>query len=110
MTSLASANARASLVLLSYSCGSALGSVTTLCTLTFAPPSWVTRLPHKFSPATTSMLNAAVELVPPQEVSSSTTKNGTSQPHTQKSYATIDYEIQVFVNLTAIARLRPGSE
>src|SRR5947207_12384249 len=73
MTNLASANARASLVLLSYSCGSALGSVTTLCTLTFEPPSCATRLPQKFSPATTSMVDDALEVVPPQAASNSPT-------------------------------------
>src|SRR2546421_2901041 len=71
MTNLASANARASLVLLSYSCGSALGSVTTLCTPTFEPPSCATRLPQKFSPATTLMVDDALEVVPPQAASSS---------------------------------------
>jgi hypothetical protein len=49
---LASANARASLLLLAYSWGSALGSVTTLWTLPWLPASWVAMLPQKFCPAT----------------------------------------------------------
>src|SRR5947199_3615944 len=110
MPSLASANARASLVLLSYSCGSALGSVTTLCTLTFAPPSWVTRLPQKFSPATTSMLDAAVEVVPPQAASSSTPIAGASHLPMRKSFAQVDCASQVRVSLAAMARPSPVSD
>src|SRR2546430_14169614 len=76
MTSLASANARASAELLSYSCGSALGSVTPLCTLTFEPPSCVARLPQKFSPATTLrvVLDAGCRLEPPQAAASRPTR------------------------------------
>src|SRR5450759_3013514 len=66
MTRLASANARASLVLVSYSCGSAFGSVTTLCTFTFDPPSWVARLPQKFSAAITTIEPEGAEIDPPQ--------------------------------------------
>src|SRR2546426_229129 len=71
MTSLASAKARASFVLPSYSCGSALGSVTTLCTVTSEAPSWETRLPQKFSPATTLMVEVVLGVVPPHAASSS---------------------------------------
>src|SRR5579859_5691623 len=53
MTYCALAKARASPVLLSYSCGSAFGSVTMLVTLTCDPPSWLAMLPQKFSAATT---------------------------------------------------------
>src|ERR1700730_8789788 len=48
----ASAKARASLVLLEYSWGSVLGSVTTLWTRPWPPSSWVAMLPQKFSAAT----------------------------------------------------------
>jgi len=98
------------LVLLSYSCGSALGSVTTLCTLTFPPPSWVTRLPQKFSPATTSMLDAAVEVVPAQAASSSTPITGASHLPTRKSFAQVVCASQVRVSLTAMARPSPVSD
>src|SRR2546429_8099364 len=110
MTNLASANARASPVLLSYSCGSALGSVTTLCTLTFPPPSWVTRLPQKFSPVTTSMLDAAVEVVPAQAASSSTPITGASHLPTRKSFAQVNCASQVRVSFTPMARPSPVSD
>src|SRR5438128_746224 len=76
MTRSAWANARASVVLLSYSCGSALGSVTTLWTWTRAPPSWVAMLPQKFSPATTlSEPACAVEGPLPQAAPVATSPN-----------------------------------
>src|ERR1700691_6281061 len=38
-----------------YSCGSVFGSVMILVTLTWIPPIWETKLPQKFSAATTLM-------------------------------------------------------
>src|SRR5487761_1814590 len=57
--------ARASLALLSYSCGSAFGSVTTLWTLAFDPPNCVAMLPQKFCPATTLIEPVAATGVEP---------------------------------------------
>src|SRR5205807_2454358 len=53
MTKFAFAIARAFAALLSYSCGSAFGSETILSTCVWVPPSCDTRLPQKFSAATT---------------------------------------------------------
>src|SRR5205807_1881519 len=111
MTSLASANARASAELLSYSCGSALGSVTTLSTLTFEPPSSVARLPQKFSPATTFrvVLDAGCRLEPPQAASHRTTK--TAAPHRMcKSIAQADCASQVRVISMTVGRPSPVSD
>src|SRR5437879_4223773 len=86
MTSLASANGRASLELLSYSWGSALGSVTTLCTVTFVPPSWAAMLPQKFSPATTVIaVPDCTEAAPPHaEQSNKPTRSTAHLPIAQE--------------------------
>src|SRR5438874_4774500 len=101
VTSLASANARASAELLSYSWGSALGSVTTLCRLTFEPPSSVARLPQKFSAATTLrvVLDAGCRLEPPQAAASRTTRSAV--PHLMcKTIAQVACASQVRVRST----------
>src|SRR5216684_220058 len=114
MTSFASAIALASLALLSYSCGSALGSLTTLWTLTWLPPSWRAMLPQKFSPAITLIAPAgsplgAGEAHAAARATSPRTDAYRTPPTMTQEYCTIDLR-NVFAYSQDVARPSPVSD
>src|SRR5882672_5805011 len=90
MTRSASAKARASAVVDSYSCGSAFGSLTTLWTETLKPPSWAAMLPQKLSPATTFSCPECVAGGPQAIDMTRTAATAQATPPIAQEYCTID--------------------